>query len=169
MTGVPGSGKSVLAESAASRLGCAVIGHDWTMAGLRAVPPVWTSMEGLGHTAFRSVGWSVMWSLARAQLRAGRSVVLDGVARQGEVDDARALAVDTGARGLVVLTTLADVALHRARIARRRRHIPHWPELTWESVERSRTLFEPPEDVDLVIDASLPVATNVAALLDLLA
>ena len=35
------------------------------------------------------LGWSVPWGLARSQLRLGSSVVLDGVAREAEVEGTR--------------------------------------------------------------------------------
>jgi predicted kinase len=168
ITGVPGSGKSSLARVAADELGCAVLGHDWTMAGLRAFPPIWEQMEALGGTALRSVGWSILWNLSRAQLREDRSVVLDGVARAPEARTAREVALESGARCLVVVNVIDDVNVHRSRVEARRRDIPHWPELSWESVERSRTNFEPPDDVDLVLNAGAPFDANEAALRALL-
>jgi hypothetical protein len=44
----------------------------------------------------------------------------------------------------------------------RTRDIPNWPELTWEDVERSRLNWEPPGDVDFVIDSAQIEATLVA-------
>jgi predicted kinase len=168
ITGVPGSGKSSLARVAADELGCAVLGHDWTMAGLRAFPPVWEQMKALGGTEFRSVGWSIMWNLSRAQLREGRSVVLDGVARTAEAQSARGFAQESDARCLVVLTVIDDASLHRSRVEGRRRDIPNWPELEWESVERSGAMFDPPPNVDLVLNAGEPFDANVEALRALL-
>jgi hypothetical protein len=168
ITGVPGSGKSSLARAAADHLGCGVLGHDWTMAGLRAFPPVWDRMREQGPLEFRSVGWSVMWNLARAQLREERSVVLDGVARATEVQGTREVALESRAHCLIALTELADVQVHRSRIEGRRRDIPHWPELKWEFVEQSRRTFEPPQDVDVVLDAAAPFDINVATLRALL-
>ena len=58
-----------------------MLGWDWAMGALTGFPTVWSSIQALDGPAYRRVGWSVLWSLAEAQLRAGRSVVLDGVAR----------------------------------------------------------------------------------------
>jgi hypothetical protein len=138
------------------------------MAGLRAFPLVWERMRAQGPLEFRSVGWSIMWNLARAQLREERSVVLDGVARATEVQATREVASESKARSLVALTEIADVHVHRSRIEGRRRDIPHWPELKWEFVEQSRRSFEPPPDVDVVLDAAAPFDTNAATLLALL-
>jgi predicted kinase len=164
ITGLPGSGKSSLAQEVADELGCAVLGHDWTMTGLRSFPSVWREMQSLGSDGFRSVGWTVMWNLARAQLRQGRSVVLDGVARAGEAQGTRTVAQEERSRCLVVLSTLDDATLHRQRVEGRDRGIPGWPELTWESVAQGRKTFEPPGDVDLVLDAAQPFADNAGRL-----
>ena len=43
----------------------------------------------MGPRGHRGVGWSVLWALARSQLRLGSSVVLDGVAREPEVEGTR--------------------------------------------------------------------------------
>jgi predicted kinase len=167
ITGLPGSGKSSLATVAAGELGCAVLGHDWTMAGLRAFPEVWTSLEELDAVTFRSVGWSIMWNLARAQLREGRSIVLDGVARAPEVHGSREVAQESGARFLLAVTEIGD-EVHRARIEGRRRDIPHWDELEWEPVRHSRAGWEPLPGADVVLDACAPIDTNAAALRALL-
>ena len=38
ITGLPGSGKSTMAEVAGRSLGAPVLGHDWAMSGLAALP-----------------------------------------------------------------------------------------------------------------------------------
>ncbi len=134
------------------------------MTGLRSFPSVWREMQSLGSDGFRSVGWTVLWNLARAQLREGRSVVMDGVARVGEVSEARAVAQAELSRCLVVLSVLADATLHRQRVEGRDRGIPGWPELTWDSVTQSRDNFNPPGDVDLVLDAAQPLSLNTRSL-----
>jgi len=45
------------------------------------------------------VGWSLLWALARSQLRLGSPVVLDGVARAPRVAGTRRLAAEEGAAG----------------------------------------------------------------------
>ena len=117
----------------------------------------------MDRPAHRSVGWSILWNLAVAQLRQGRSVVLDGLAR--------------GRRGR---RHPPDGRRHR-RPLRRRRHelprrrrppgagrgpargIPGWHELDWDHVSgsspggsrRRATSASTPSD---------PLADNVAAL-----
>ena len=164
LTGPPGTGKSSLAESAADQVGAAVLGWDWAMAALRDFDDVQAAIRSMSHLEHRRVGWSMLWSLATAQLRGGRSVVLDGVARDLEVAGTRALGRDLSADTLVVLTSCSDVDLHRRRIEGRRRDIPGWYELEWPNVSRFLDAWEPPTDVDLRLDAIEPFDRNAAVL-----
>jgi predicted kinase len=118
----------------------------------------------MGQRGHRGVGWSILWALARSQLRRGQPVVLDGVARAPEVAGTRALAREERAASFVVLTECADPELHQSRVEGRQRGIPGWYELDWEHVARARQEWEPPDDVDLVLEATASVAQNVASL-----
>jgi hypothetical protein len=123
-------------------------------------------MDPPGH---REVGWSILRGLARAQLRRGAPVVLDGVARAPQIDACRSLAAVEAAGLLVVVTTCDDAKLHRSRLDGRRRDIPGWYELDWSDVERSRADWVPIGDADLTLDAGDPITDNVerlAALID---
>jgi len=121
-------------------------------------------MQSLDHLAFRTVGWSIMWNVATAQLREDRSVILDGVARAPEVAATRDIAYAAGSRSIVVLTTIDDAKLHEQRVAGRFRAIPGWPELTWEDVQRTRATWRPPDDVDLVLSADRAFESNLVEL-----
>ena len=149
-----------MAETAARELHAPVLAHDWAMSGLRPYREIQATLDGMDPPGHRSVGWSILWALARSQLRTGSSVVLDGVARQPEVDGTRLLADEEGAESLVVMTTCADPEVHRSRVEGRRRRIPNWYELDWPHVERARSSWIPPDGVDLVLEATDPVDQN---------
>jgi predicted kinase len=151
-TGAPCSGKSTLAEAAAARLGAPVLAWDWAMAALTWCEPVQDTVESLDRPTQRRIGWTILTNLAEAQLRHGRSVVLDGVARDDHVAAARDLAQRYDARSIVVLTTCDDRDWLRARTDGRRRAIPGWHELTWDHVGSFR--WELPADVDHTVDTS---------------
>lgn len=165
LTGPPGTGKSTLAAVCAEWLQATVLGHDWALGALTPFDPIQDALQALDHPTYRRVGWSLLWQFARAQLRAGRSVVLDGVARDEEVIDTRLLAAEHAARCVVVLTSCADVSVHRSRVEGRLRSIPGWPELDWEHVASFRQRWVPPADVDLILDASVELEANVEQLL----
>ncbi len=168
VTGLQGTGKSTAAEAAAGVLGAAVLSHDWAMSGLRPYAEVEAALDSIGLGGRRAVGWSVLCALAREQLRHGRSAVLDGMARQADIEKCRELAAEEGTRALVILTECADIDVHRSRIAGRRQSIPGWYELDWDHVERSRASRETPDGVDLVLQATDPWETNLVQLTELL-
>jgi len=141
-------------------LGAPVLGHDWAMSGLRPYPELQDTLDTMGRRGHRGVGWSLLWALARSQLRLGTSVVLDGVARGPEVEGTRRVATEEGVASLVVMTSCRDGDVHRARVEGRRRQIPDWYELDWDHVARARAAWVPPGDVDLVLEAEDPVEQN---------
>ena len=157
-----------MADVAAAELGAPVLGHDWAMSGLRPYPELQEALDAMGLRGHRGVGWSILWALARSQLRRGRPVVLDGVARAPEVAGCRALAREEGAPSVVVMTACSDAELHRSRIEGRQRGIPGWYELDWDHVARARGAWEALDDVDVVLDATSSVAQNTAMLWDAL-
>ena len=152
-TGPPGTGKSTIATALAQRTGASLLAWDWVMGALTGFESVHTALGALDRAEYRRVGWAVLWNLAEAQLRVGRPVVLDGVARTEEIARTRALAVRLGARSVVVLTECCDPETQRRRIERRDRAIPGWHELTWENVSAFMGQWEPPE-ADLVVDTA---------------
>jgi predicted kinase len=81
VSGPTGTGKSALANAIASDLLCAVGSFDWLMSALRSISEVWEAVE-LPVERQRAVGWSVLSRLAEQELRHGRSLVLDLVARE---------------------------------------------------------------------------------------
>jgi hypothetical protein len=136
------------------------------MAALTPFAPLQLALAQMDAPTHRGVGWSLLRQAARSQLRRSMSVVLDGMARADDVAAVRALGREVAVPTFVVLTTCDDPEVRRARIEGRDRGIPGWHELTWEDVERSRTTWSPPDDVDLVLDGTAPPAASVRAVLD---
>jgi predicted kinase len=129
------------------------------------IQEAWREME---HVDRRRVGWSILWSLATAQLRRGMSVVLDGVARDIEIAGTRAIAAAANATSVVVVTSCRDVQVHRSRVVGRDRQIPGWHELEWDHVADLLSRWEPPTDADLYLDAMDAFETNTHSLARLL-
>jgi predicted kinase len=167
VTGLPGTGKSTVAEAAAEVLGAAVLGHDWAMSGLRPYQELQDVLDAMEPSGHRVVGWSILNALAAAQLRAGRSVVLDGVARRSEIAACQGNAQREDSRIVMIATQCSDRALHRSRIEGRQRSIPNWYEVGWSNVERSLDVWEQPEGADLYLDAADSWDANAAKLASL--
>ncbi|HEY2214310.1 MAG TPA: AAA family ATPase, partial [Acidimicrobiales bacterium] len=134
VTGLPGTGKSSVADVTAAQLAAAVLAHDWAMSALRPYPELQRLFDNMDPSGHRIVGWSILTSLAQSQLRAGRSVVLDGVARPPEIARCRELAHGEAAAFVLIATHCSDVGLHQSRLEGRQRHIPNWYELSWDQV-----------------------------------
>jgi predicted kinase len=169
ITGLPGSGKSTVADQAAKLLGAPVLAHDWAMSGLRPYRELQQALDSMRPAGHQPVGWSILLALARAQIRRGSSVVLDGVARAAAIDRCRTVAAEEGALFLLVLTECADPSIHRSRIEGRERSIPDWYELDWDHVQRSRDRWDRPECADLILQATEHVTKNSELLARLLA
>ncbi len=162
VTGPPGTGKSTLAEWAATVLDAPVLGWDWAMAAMRGFEDLQEALERMSRDEYRRVGWSILWNLATAQLRNGRSVVLDGVAREVEVEGTRAVASATGATALVVVTSCSDTDILRGRVEGRLRGIPGWHEFDWDHVAGVLAGWVAPHRADLYLDAVDPLDVNKA-------
>ena len=154
VTGLPGTGKSTVAEAIARILPSSVLAHDWAMSGLRQYREMQAALDDMEPPGHRVVGWAILNALAQAQLRSGRSIVLDGVARAADIERCQASAEAHGARLVVVETHCSDRVTHRFRIEGRQRFIPNWYELAWPQVERALATWRAPAHTDLRLDAS---------------
>jgi len=166
VSGWPGAGKSTIADAVAAMTAATVVSFDWVMSGLRQFPDLWARVE-LPVERQREVGWALMSRVAEQQLRRRSSVVFDLVARDAAVDQWTALADRLGAEMYVIECTCEDEHLHRQRVENRRRDIPHWYELTWEQVRRSREGYRPlTAEPKLLLSAHDPLELNVGRALD---
>jgi len=156
VSGLPGAGKSAVAEHVARALGAALLTKDIFEAAL------WRS----GITRESGAGWATyeqLGSVAESQLRLGMPVVIDSVAPNERIRSTwRDVASRTGARFLAIECVCSDESVHRARLDGRARGIPGWPEVTWEQVVEVRSRYEPWTGERLVLDAIRPIDENLA-------
>jgi AAA domain len=100
MAGLPGTGKSCIAEAVGRELGSPVFAKDWLEAALRRVGLAQTleTAHILGYT-----GYELLSALAERQLRLGQSAILDSVASTASIRTIwRTLATTYGAAWYVV-------------------------------------------------------------------
>jgi predicted kinase len=161
MAGLPGSGKSTVAQAAARRLQCAIVSVD----------PIEAAMWRAGIDRAQPTGlaaYVIVEAVAREQLRIGHDVIVDAV---NDVEPARQqwrhLAAQMGVRLLFVEIVASDPVEHRRRLEVRRRGIEGFPEPSWESIEARRAgLAEWDDDrlrLDFLRDASANAELIVAA------
>jgi predicted kinase len=145
LSGLPGSGKSTVAEGVALALRAPILSVDPIEAAM------W--LGGIREHLTGVAAYGVAAAMAAEQLALGLSVVIDAV---NPVEAPRAYWRDlahTRAAVLVIIETVcSDLAEHRRRVEARRRDIPGMPELTWARVQQARDLFEPWSDFRLVLD-----------------
>src|SRR5439155_3023350 len=137
VSGLPGTGKSAVAEHIARSIGAALLSMDIFEAAL------WrsgiTRESGAGWAAYEQLG-----AVAESQLRLGTAVVLDSVAPNERIRSAwRDIASRTGSRFIAIECVCSDESVHRSRLDGRIRNIAGWPEVSWEQVVEVRSRYEP--------------------------
>jgi predicted kinase len=157
MTGLPVTGKSVIADAIA-----------------RSFPAPCFSVDPLEATLLRLgikreqrsdvAAYDLAYTLATSQLRLGQSAVIDAVNGYPPVQTAwRELAVAHSTPIVVIATICSDGDLHRARVESRQREIDGFIyEPTWRDIENIRaSWYVPFPSPDLVLDAVEHVEGNV--------
>jgi predicted kinase len=148
-SGLPGTGKSTLAEAVGKTLRIPVFAKDWLEATLlRSYLKPTRADKSLGFA-----GYELLTILAQRQLMLGQSVILDSVAASQTIRSTWVqLAEQYHSSCRVIECICSDESLHQARLKERKRNIPGWHELEWSEVERVRGYYLPWEGERLVLD-----------------
>ena len=156
-SGLPGTGKSTLAEAVGKELCIPVFAKDWLEATLlRSGLKPTIEDKPLGFA-----GYELLTLLAERQLILGQYVILDSVAGTETIRSTwRQLARQYGADWRVVECICSDEALHRSRLKKRKRDIPGWHELEWSDVEKVKQYYHPWNDDRLKLDMIDPYREN---------
>src|SRR5580704_17410140 len=127
LSGLPGSGKSTVAEGLSRTLSIPLFSIDPIEAAM------WRG--GLSKDQTGIAAYDVAIALADEHLRLGHSVIVDAV-NPIEAPRAawRSLAAKHRAELKIIECVCADEAIHRRRVEARVRGIEGMPELTWERV-----------------------------------
>ena len=159
MSGLPGVGKSALADELGRRLPACVVSVD----------PIEDAMLRAGLPQSFETGvaaYEVGATVSAHQLALGLNVIADA-ANYLEIgrDVWRRAASSADAAIRVVHVICSDERAHRRRLAKRQRGLSRYPEPTWDEVERRRSETEPWAEDHLVVDSRAQLATNVDACL----
>ncbi|WP_163544476.1 AAA family ATPase [Occultella kanbiaonis] len=156
-TGLPGTGKSTMADRTAIQLGAPAFSGDWLMGSLK---PAAAQLTQLDRDAYSRMYHSLLGGLMTRQLLLGQSAVLDCLVTEAVVDEWRSTAIAHGAELRIVECVCSDTAVHRSRVEGRVRGIPGWHEIDWPHVERMRGEFPALTGERLTLDAVATVDRN---------
>lgn len=136
MAGLPGAGKSTIAEVVGNRLALPIVSVD----------PIESAILSAGIDPDQPTGlaaYLVAETIAESVLIGGAGVIVDAV---NAVEPAREQWVRLAARQGVpvkfVEVLCSDEELHRTRLAARDRGLAHFAEPTWHAVEQSMDEWE---------------------------
>ncbi|MHB1171335.1 MAG: AAA family ATPase [Lacisediminihabitans sp.] len=164
MAGLPGAGKSTIAEILGGRLTASVVSVD----------PLESAILRAGISSDQPTGlaaYLVAETIADLVLASSRHVIVDAV---NAVDPAReqwvALAHRQGVTLKFIEVVCSDVNLHRERLENRGRNLPHVAEPTWHAVEQSLDEYAPWTGASaavarITLDSIQPLGVNVDAAL----
>ena len=165
-TGLPGTGKSTLAEQVARTIGAPAFAGDWLMGGLA---PAHAALARLDRADYLAAWLGLLRTLVTRQLMLGQSAVVDDVVSDSQVGLWRETASRFSARLFFVECVCSDASVHRARIEGRTRGIPGWHEVGWDHVKRMQAEVLPLTVDRLTVDAMEPVRDNLRRVEDYIA
>jgi predicted kinase len=155
MSGLPGSGKSTIAEGIAKALNIPVFSVD----------PIESAIlkSGIGKSFETGLAaYLVAKTLASEHLKLGISVIIDAVNAEEEGKDVwRSLAKEHSLELLLIECFVADTTLHKNRIKSRVRNLHGIPEVTWDNVETRRKKYTQWKELVLKLDSSSPANLSV--------
>ncbi|MBL1102543.1 AAA family ATPase [Streptomyces coffeae] len=159
MAGLPGAGKSSVAEALGRKLSAPVVSVD----------PIEAAMWRAGVARDQPTGlaaYVVAEAVADGVLGMGQPVIVDAVnAVEAARGQWRTLADRHGVPVVFIEVVCSDPVVHRRRLENRSRGIEGFAEPTWEVVERLREEFASWADHRLVLDAMTDLSSNVATAL----
>lgn len=159
VSGLPGVGKTSVAELIAARMGSVRLSIDAVEESILAcgLPSGWQ----VGVAAYEAVG-----AMAKLNLRLGRCVIVDAVNDSEEARQTwRTAATRTGARIDFVHLVISNAGEHEQRLCGRDRGLACVGEPTWADVQRRRAEYAVWTDEVVEFDTAAHTAYEVASAL----
>ena len=156
-TGLPGTGKSTLAESLGRRMKAPVFAGDWLLGSIKPAHP---QIALLDAAAYDELYESILTSLLVRQLMLDQSGIAECVLADDAIERLAVVVKKYDAVMSVIECVCSDVAVHRSRVEGRIRNIPGWHEIDWRHVEHMHSEVGSINAQRLVVDAVRPVEHN---------
>ncbi len=159
ISGLPGTGKTRLANELAASLQISVFAKDRFQSQLHRLGL--TDREG-------PAGYHLLLDMADQQLSLGLGAILDAVfPKHGFRQEAHEIAEQHAASFRPVLCYCSDDEVLKERMQNREQYVPHWSPVGWEEVLKIRAYFEPwDENSALHLDAIDNFDQNLSRALD---
>lgn len=155
-SGLPGTGKSTLADNLARELHWPLLRIDDVVGKIPENPNV----------AFWDSKVAILLGLTETQLELGLSVIVDSVFMNMDRNHAQELARKYQARFLPIFVFVSDESVWKDRVRTRSQELNHKDVATWERIQHQRERFRKWDaDTALFIDSLEPVDSNYASVL----
>ncbi len=160
VSGLPGSGKSTIAEGVAKNLSVPLFSVD----------PIESAILKSGIQKSFETGlaaYLVAQTLAGEQLQLGTSAIIDAVSGvQPARDMWHQLSEKHNAKLIIIEWVLLDESVHRQRIESRIRNLHGIPEVTWEQVQQRKKDYLPWKEQRLIVDSAEAIEHTLKQVLD---
>ena len=155
-SGLPGTGKSTLADKLARELRWPLLRIDDVIGEIPENPTV----------AFWDSKVAILLGLTETQLELGISVIVDSVFMNLDRNHAQELARKHQARFRPIYVFISDENVWKERVTTRYQKLNHKDVATWERIQRQRGHFRKWDaDTALFVDSLKPVDANYAGVL----
>lgn len=157
--GLPGSGKSTVAEGLAAKLSIPLFSVDPIESAILK-----SGLERSFETGLAA--YLVAETLAGEQLKCGLSAIIDAVSGVQEARDMWHNLARTHNARLIIIECVLEREWHKQRIEARVRNMHGIAEVSWEDVEERRETYLPWKEERLVLDTAASREENVKKALD---
>jgi predicted kinase len=153
-SGLPGTGKSRIAEGLGRGLGISVFSVAWVLGALAPFGFLERSDRG-------EIAYALLTAMVEHQLRLGHSAIVDGMVGSRHVRRRlQELADLNSAEFRAIECVCSDATVHRERIEARNDRIPGWPDPGWDHVLEVRSRYAPWTGDRLIVDSIRPFEEN---------
>lgn len=163
-TGLPGTGKSTMADLLAARMAAPSFDGDWLLGALAPTEV----LDDVPRRVVRQVYDALLSTLMTRQLMLGQSAVLACVVDDSTAELWARQVRAAGSRLSLVVCISSDEQTHRSRVEGRVRGIPGWHEIGWDHVQFMRAEYPPLTLPHLTLDAVDSIEHNLDTVLSYL-